>query len=234
MVWPNCWFSQLHHSLESHRNCVSCTRTKSFISSVAAWQRIIVIAIWLLDLLTIITGISGGMLIACQYGFSATMKMRALLIQTSKECGYIQAYGMQTIGQLEAGLSRPIGGVHHSRPGFIVSGQGLASGVMGQWAFISVPPMSQQIGGLLAYTRGWVMLRLATWTGSERTSWYMTTAQITKDSTDRSLPNAPKHNSKGRAFLFLGDSILVHQVPNNNPYLYAKLSFFLNPGTLHA
>lgn len=121
--------------------------------------------------------------------------MRALAIQTSKEWGYIPVYGMQTTGQPEADSWRPIGVAHHSVWGFIISEQELASG-MEQLALITAAPRSQQTGGLLPYTSNWVMPKLATWNGSEKISWPMTTALITKDTTDRSLPNALDHNSK--------------------------------------
>ena len=145
------------------------------------------------------TGTSDGMLIVCQFGFSETMKKRALLTQTSKEWGFTPPYGTQTTGQPEAALLRRTGTAHHSRPDSTISEQGLASGAE-QRASINVPPISQQIGGLPGDTSSWVTPRWGNWIGSGTTTWSMTTAQIPKDSTDKSLRNALNHNSRHLIF----------------------------------
>lgn len=145
------------------------------------------------------TSTSGGMLIVCQFGFFETTKKRELLTQPSKEWGFTQPYGMQTTGQPEAALLRRTGTAHHSRPDSTISEQGLASGAE-QRASINVPPISQQIGGLPGDTSSWVTPRWGNWIGSGTTTWSMTTAQIPKDSTDKSLRNALNHNSRHLIF----------------------------------
>ena len=139
--------------------------------------------------------ILGGISTTCQFAFSETMRMKGLLFQTSREWGYTPAYGMRTIGQQEAGSTRLTGKLHLSLPDSVGLGQELASG-MGQWVSINVPPDPHLTGGLPLLTASWAVARWVRWSGSEITSWSMTTAKILKDSMDRCLLNVLNSSSK--------------------------------------
>lgn len=114
LVWPNCWFSQLHHPLESLCNSVSwinSIRTKLLIVLSSKRKKDTFLVCIICHCFTVV---SGGMLTVFHLGSTETTKMKALVIQTSREWEFILACGMQTIGQLEVGLSRPTGPVPHS------------------------------------------------------------------------------------------------------------------------
>lgn len=104
---------------------------------------------------------------------------------------------------------------------------------MDQSALLSVPPISQKIGGLILDTAGWIMPKWAGWIGSERTSWSMTTAEIPKDSTDRCLPNVSRTNSKhndGREVERFSLSFLLRFVPSVSVTILVILFLFTRNG----
>jgi hypothetical protein len=180
LVWPNCWFPHVFHSLESTAHCVSINLQSCSVYNINTCC---------VTNFVIFFSAPASLWMALQFESSRTWSLWGFPFQKTSRWGFTRVYGMLMTGLQEVAWSRQIGPWLLSPLLIEISMPKLVFCLMGHLLVaqpLLLPPPPRMLGS----QRSLIQQGRRGWNGPGRITWYTITAKISIDFPKVYLRNA--------------------------------------------